>query len=156
MEQEIKYDRPNTVAGLIAKHKELTRLREWHKAEIKRLTASLDQIAAVISLFDPSAETDAARAFAQEKRSPRRTGMKRFLLATLREASEPMTSRQLAELWAKECGMDNDRQTINKVRSRVTYTIKDCVKQALVEETGTAPAIEGGYGPYKLWRLVIA
>ena len=60
MDTEIKYDRPNTVAGLIAKHKELTRLREWHKAEIKRLSASLDQIAAVISLFDPSAETDAA------------------------------------------------------------------------------------------------
>ena len=83
MTHETEYDRPNTVAGLVAKHKELTQLREWHKDEIKRLSAGIDQIAAVITLFDPSAETEAAREFADKRKPPRRTGIKRFLLATL-------------------------------------------------------------------------
>jgi len=152
MEQEIKYDRPNTVSGLIAKHKELTQLRDWHKAEINRLGVSIDQVTAVITLFDPSAETEAARAFAEERRPPRRTGIKRFLLATLREASEPMTSRQLAELWAQECGLDDDRKTINKIRSSVSYTIKDSIKQGIVECAGQTTD-HGAYGPYKLWRV---
>ena len=152
MEQEIKYDRPNTVSGLIAKHKELTQLRDWYKAEIKRLNAGIDQIAAVITLFDPSAETEAAKEFAEKRKPARRTGIKRFLLATLREASEPMTSRQLAELWARECDMGDDRQTINKVRSSITYAIKDSIKQGLVECAGQTTD-HGAYGPYKLWKI---
>lgn len=43
------YDRPNTVAGLVAKHAELTALRERHKAEIKKLTVDIHD-----SPFDPS------------------------------------------------------------------------------------------------------
>ncbi|KCZ49907.1 hypothetical protein [Hyphomonas sp. CY54-11-8] len=152
MTHETEYDRPNTVAGLVAKHKELTQLREWHKDEIKRLSAGIDQIAAVITLFDPSAETEAAREFADKRKPPRRTGIKRFLLATLRDASEPLTSRQLAELWARECGMGEDLKTINKVRSSVSSAIKDALKQDLVECAGQTTD-HGAYGPYKLWRI---
>lgn len=112
MEQEVKYDRPNTVAGLVAKHKELKQLRDWHKAEVQRLSVNLDQVAAVIVLFDPNSETEAARKFAEKKKPPRRTGIKQFLLSTLREASEPMTSRQMAELWAEKCGIANEPKTV--------------------------------------------
>ena len=152
MDEEIKYDRPNTVSGLIAKHREIARLRDWHRAEVKRLSASLEQLSAVIALFDPSAETDEARTFAEKNKPPNRTGMKRFLLATLREAPEPITSRQLAEQWARESGTSADRQTLNKIRNSVTYAIRESIKQGLVECVGQTTA-HGAYGPYKLWKI---
>jgi len=40
----IEYDRPNTVAGLVAKHAELVALRDKYKAEIKKLTVDIDHL----------------------------------------------------------------------------------------------------------------
>ena len=51
------YDRPNTVSGLVAKHAELTALREKYRAEIKKLTVDIDHLDAAIRLFDPNADT---------------------------------------------------------------------------------------------------
>jgi hypothetical protein len=52
-----KYDRSNTVAGLVAKHAELTGLRERYSDEIKNLTVDIDHLDAAIRLFDPEADT---------------------------------------------------------------------------------------------------
>lgn len=151
MTQEIQYDRPNTVSGLVAKHKELAQLRAHHQAEISALNASIEQVSAVIRLFDPKCQEPEARQILEAKK-PKRNGLKRFMLSTLRESSEPMTSRQIALLWAAECGLEDDNETINKLRGRVTQAIKDSIKQGLVECVGQTH--EGGpYGPYKLWRI---
>lgn len=50
-------ERPNTVAGLVAKHKELCDLRERYRHEIKKLTVDIDHLDACIRLFDPAADT---------------------------------------------------------------------------------------------------
>jgi len=34
-----EYERPNCVSGLIAKHKEISKLRDKYKAEVKNLSA---------------------------------------------------------------------------------------------------------------------
>lgn len=48
MTDAISYDRPNTVSGLVAKHKELSDLREKYRAEIKKLTIDIDHLDAAI------------------------------------------------------------------------------------------------------------
>ncbi len=44
MSDDPPYDRPNTVSGLVAKHAELTALREAYRAEIKKLTVDIDHL----------------------------------------------------------------------------------------------------------------
>lgn len=103
MTNEITYDRPNTVSGLVAKHKELQALREKYKAEIKKLTVDIDHLDAAIRLFDPNADTYAIKEYVTKHRAEKGS-VKRFVLNTLREASEPMTSRQITELWVADRG----------------------------------------------------
>lgn len=150
MEQEIKYERPNTVSGLLAKHKELTGLLERHKTEIRKIKQDMMHLEATILLFDPDAQAE--RALMKRKRAPRGK-IKYFILSALREAPEPMTSRQLAEQWAAEEGLETDDKSINGLRKRITYSIKDAVKQGIVECAGRT-INHGQYGPYKLWRVV--
>jgi hypothetical protein len=145
------YERPNTVAGLVAKHKELCDLRERYQAEIKKLTVDIDHLDACIRLFDPRADTSEIKHYVTRHRA-QKGSVKRFVLNTLREASEPMTSRQLSDLWARDRGLQADEATLSIIRKRVGACIKVCVNQGLVECTGQTTD-HGAYGPYKLWKL---
>lgn len=152
METDIKYDRPNTVAGLVAKHKELTALRTRYKAEIKKLTVDLDHLDAAIRLFDPDADAYAIKAYVTKHRAEKGS-VKRFVLSTLREAREPMTSRQITELWVADRGLNAGEATLNAIRKRIGACIKTCVNQGLVEDCGWSENHDA-YGPYKLWQIV--
>ena len=44
--------RPNTVAGLIAKHAELSALRDKYKSEIRTMEVNIQHLAATIRLFN--------------------------------------------------------------------------------------------------------
>jgi hypothetical protein len=148
---DIKYERPNTVAGLVAKHKELCQLREKYKAEIKKLTVDIDHLDASIRLFDPNADTYAIKEYVTKHRAEK-GAVKRFVLNTLREAEGPMTSRQITELWAADRGLQADEATLTQLRKRIGACIKTCVNQKLIESTGQTRTQDGN-GPYKLWIL---
>lgn len=151
MDTETKYDRPNTVAGLVAKHAELIALREKYKAEIKKLTVDIDHLDAAIRLFDPNADTYAIKQYVVKHRA-QKGSVKRFVLGCLREAHEPITSRQITEAWAEDRGLVADDATLATLRKRVGACIKTCVNQGLVESVGVTTD-HGEYGPYKLWKL---
>lgn len=151
MKDIAEYDRPNTVSGLIAKHAELSALREQYKAEIKKLTVDIDHLDAAIRLFDPDADTYAIKQYVTKHRAQKGT-VKRFVLNTLREAPEPLTSRQITELWAADRGLVADDSTLTLIRKRIGACIKSCVGQGLIEEVGVTKD-HGEYGPYKLWAL---
>lgn len=146
-----KYDRPNTVSGLLSKHKDLSLLREKYRDEVKKITLDLYHLEATIRLFDPEASANELKQNVARRRAAKGS-IKRFVLSTLREAPEPMTSRQLAELWTEECGLDADEGTINAMRRRVSSCIKASVKQGLLEEVGLSTDHDAN-GPYKLWRI---
>ena len=152
MTNEITYDRPNTVSGLVAKHKELLALREKYKAEIKKLTVDIDHLDAAIRLFDPNADTYAIKEYVTKHRAEKGS-VKRFVLSTLREASEPMTSRQITELWVADRGLTADEATLTTIRKRIGACIKTCVNQGLIEDQGWTKQHDAN-GPYKLWRVV--
>lgn len=151
MTDDIKYDRPNTVAGLVEKHKELLDLRDRYRAEIKKLTVDIDHLDAAIRLFDPNADTSAIKQYVTKHRAQKGT-VKRFILNTFREATEPLTSRQIAEMWLQDRGLVADEATTTTIRKRVGACIKTCVNQGLVEECGLTTEHDM-YGPYKLWKL---
>lgn len=151
MDTETKFDRPNTVAGLVAKHRELTALREKYKAEIKKLTVDIDHLDAAIRLFDPNADTYAIKEYVTKHRAEKGS-VKRFVLNTMRETTEPLTSRQISEMWLADRGLVADEATTTTIRKRIGACIKTCVGQGLVEECGVT-VDHDQYGPYKLWRL---
>lgn len=135
MSNRSTYDRPNTVSGLVAKHAELTALRERYRAEVKRITVDLDHIDAAIRLFDPQADTDPLRGYVTKHRAQKGT-VKRFVLAALREADGPLTSRQITEAWCTDRGLEADEATLTTLRKRIGACIKGCVERGLVEDRG--------------------
>lgn len=147
----IDYERPNTVSGLVAKHKELCDLRERHHAEIKKLTVDIDHLDACIRLFDPNADTSVIKQYVTRHRA-QKGSVKRFVLNTLRQATKPMTSREITELWARDRGLNADEATLVILRKRVGACIKVCVNQELIACTGQTTD-HGAFGPYKLWEL---
>jgi hypothetical protein len=146
-----RYDRPNTVAGLVAKHAELTTLRERYKAEIKKLTVDIDHLDAAIQLFDPQADSYAIKEYVTKHRAAKGT-VKAFVLGCFRETTAPLTSRQITELWAADRGLKADDATLNTLRKRIGACIKGCAEQGLIEDRGLTTDHDA-YGPYKLWVL---
>ncbi|MBK76925.1 MAG: hypothetical protein CME85_15770 [Henriciella sp.] len=153
MTDAISYDRPNTVSGLVAKHKELSDLREKYRAEIKKLTVDIDHLDATIRMFDPNADTYAIKQYVTKHRA-QKGSVKRFVLNTLRESGEPMTSRKITELWAEERGLSADEATLNQLRKRIGACIKSCVNQGLIADQGWTKDHDTN-GPYKLWKLSV-
>lgn len=151
MSNEHKHERPNTVAGLVAKHKELSDLRERYKAEIKKLTVDIDHLDACIRLFDPAADTSPIKEYVTKHRA-QKGSVKRFVLNCFREADGPLTSRQITEVWAKDRGLAADEATYAILRKRVGACIKVCVRQGLIVEIGWTKDHDA-HGPYKLWKL---
>ncbi len=152
MKDSIEYERPNTVSGLVAKHAELSALRDRYKAEIKKLTVDIDHLDAAIRLFDPDADSYAIKQYVTKHRA-QKGSVKRFVLDQLREASEPITSRVITQNWAADRGLVCDDATYATLRKRIGACIKTIRDQGLVEDCGWTKDHDGN-GPYKLWALV--
>jgi hypothetical protein len=146
-----EHERPNTVAGLVAKHKELCDLRERYRNEIKKLTVDIDHLDACIRLFDPKADTYAIKEYVTKHRAQKGT-VKRFVLSLMREASTAMTSREITELWVRDRGLNADEATLTTIRKRIGACIYTSVAQGLVECDGQTTNHDAN-GPYKLWKI---
>lgn len=146
-----KYERPNTVSGLMAKYEELKQLRETYKKEIKKLTVDIDHLEASIRLFAPDAEFRSIQKHVVKHRAEKGS-VKRFVLSTMREAKEPITSRRITELWCEDRGLAADEATYTTIRKRIGACIKSCVNQGLIEDCGWTTKHDAN-GPYKLWAL---
>ncbi len=151
MKDEITYERPNTVSGLVAKHAELSALRDRYKAEIKKLTVDIDHLDAAIRLFDPDADSYAIKQYVTKHRA-QKGSVKRFILGQFREADGPLTSRQITEAWAADRGLVCDGATYATLRKRIGACIKGCVAQGLIADQGWTKDHDGN-GPYKKWVL---
>lgn len=144
-------ERPNTVAGLTAKHVELTALRNRYRAEIHKLTVDIDHLDAAIRLFEQTENAFELRRHIVKHRARKGT-VKQFVLTALREADEPLTSRQITEMWAADRGLVADEATLSTLRKRIGACIKSCAVRGLVEDRGWTTD-HGENGPYKLWAL---
>ncbi len=87
MMKPVKYDRPNTVSGLVAKHGELSALRDKYRAEIKKLAVDIDYLDAAIRLFDPNADGYTIKQYVTKHRAEKGS-VKRSALDVIRENTE--------------------------------------------------------------------
>lgn len=111
-------DRPNTVAGLLAKRKELATLRSKLELDLKRVTCDLDHLDATILLFGDDVKPAAALPYKAPYRTPKGK-LQRFVLAFLREAGAPATSKAITEAWMAARGLRTDEGTFVVLRKRV-------------------------------------
>ena len=112
-------ERPNTIAGLQAKRKELVKLRAALEADVRKVTCDLDHIDACIRLFDPTADTAAAIKRYATKHRAKKGQMRRFVLDQLKAAPGPITSLDIAEAWIADRGLKADHGTRVMIRKRV-------------------------------------
>lgn len=147
MKDIAEYERPNTVSGLRAKRKELTKLLSKIAADAERVRSSIKHIDACIVLFDPNAK---ALVSGCEDFIPRHTApkghLKRFILSILREACGSLSVRQIADAWVIDQMIDGDIDTLRLLRKRIGISINTIKHDGLIVEAGKD-------GVCKLWVL---
>jgi hypothetical protein len=90
-------ERPNTVAGLIEKRREIAGQIGHYQRLLNELVIDLDHVDHTIGLFDPDCDVT----LAQPRQFPPRHGafkgeMQRFVLGALRAATASLTSLEIA------------------------------------------------------------
>lgn len=141
----IHMERPNTLSGLVAKRDELAKYRDQLEADIKALTVDIDHLEAAIRIFDPEDSPAARKRYAALHRAPKGQST-RFVLGSLREASEPLTSRQLADAWCADRGLTAKPSTVSMIRKRISATLTALHHKGTVCQDGHAEGLI-------LWRL---
>jgi len=129
---------------LVAKRNELVRYRDQLEADIRALTVDIDHLEAAIRIFDPEDTPAARKRYAALHRAPKGQST-RFVLRALREASGPLTSRDLADMWCQERGLTAKDSTVSVLRKRIGATLKALEHKGSVRQEGH---VEGRIG----WR----
>ena len=151
MEQDTPIERPNTVSGLLAKRKELSRLHQAHLAKAKKLAKDINHLNRAIRLFDPS-YTLAMIADGKASRRAPRGHIRRFVLDQFREATEPVTTGSLTALWIETQELSDDENTRLDIRKRLGATINALKRQELIECVGIEAGLNG-HQNIKQWML---
>lgn len=142
----MQIERPNTVAGLIEKRRELTARLKAATADVRQLTSDIDALDVVIRLFGSEIEGRGLKA----KRLPspftaKKGEMPRIALAMLRDTNAPITSIMLAEAFCAARALKPDDQTLTSIRNRASIAIGRMRERGLVHQVPLA-------GGYKGWQ----
>jgi hypothetical protein len=129
-------ERPNTIAGLQAKRRQLVKLRKDLERDARKVTCDLDHIDACIRLFDPAADTAAAIQRYATKHRAKKGQMRRFVLDRLKGASAPITSLDIAEAWIADRGLRTDHGTTVMIRRRVGACLTTLQAQGVIVGEG--------------------
>ena len=139
-------ERPNTVSGLQAKRKELAALHGRLTDEARKVLRDIEHVDACIKMFDPEARLH--RICIERYKQPRapKGQMKRFVMAQFRDASTPLTSRQIIAAWIADHGEPEDRRSTNILKKRIGAVIQSVKRDGLIEAVGME-------GECKLWQI---
>jgi hypothetical protein len=128
-------ERPNTVAGLQAKRAELVHLRDQLADDLRSVSVDIDHLDAAINLFATKGEhVRYVRQYRAKKGSVRR-----FVLAALRDATGPITSKDITEAWCAERGLSTDDATWVIIRNRIGACLTNLKLQGLAVGAGVMP-----------------
>ncbi len=139
-------ERPNTVAGLVAKRAELAKFRKGLEAELRKVTCDLDHLDASIALFDVSLTPKAVQRYVTKHRA-KKGSVTPFVIQFLREAPGPVTSRDITEAWNAARGLRTDDATFVIIRKRIGACLAKLRNQGHVSSVVMD-------GVYKAWKLV--
>lgn len=136
-------ERPNTVAGLIEKHREIAGKIDATRKTLDALVFDLEALEHSIRLFDPDAQLGRAKPL-PSPHAAFRGEMRRDVLAALRAAQGPLTSLDIAERVVIMRNLDTN--AVRLIRKRVGACLWKLRAKQLVVEVPRA-------GDYKGWEI---
>ncbi len=143
-------ERPNTLAGLVAKRTEIAGQISDVRETLRKLIVNLDHIDAAIRLFDPDYDVASIRDKpVRPAQIARRGDSIRLILDLLREAVEPLTTKQIALQVMAHRGLNAmDAALVLTVTRRVGASLRS------YRDNGAIRSIKDGrYGKYDLWEI---
>lgn len=138
------------LAGLVKRRAEMTGEIEAIHTRLSGLLAALESLDATILQFDPSHRVEAIRprALRPPKDWSNRGQMSRIVLSILRQAAEPLTTRDIAlELLVARAMDKKDIKLLKLMTKRVGVALR------IQRDNGVVKA-EQGPGQFVLWEVV--
>jgi len=122
------------ITGLVAKRSELAGLAKHYQTEISRITGDLNHIDATIKLFSPEFDLRTVRTKEHRKRNQyfKSGECPRMTLDILRESSEALTSRQIAEDMLRRKGLEPSVERIDQLQKSALNVLKRLEDKGLV------------------------
>ena len=137
------------LTGLVRRRAELTGEIEAIHTRLKAMLTDLENLDATILQFDPSHQVEAIRpkAFRPPKDWANRGQMSRVVLSILRQAAEPMSSRDVAVEMLISRALDRDDQKLVRLMTkRVGVALR-------TQRDNGAVRSEQGPGQFVLWAV---
>jgi len=139
-----------TLSGLVRKRAELAGDIERTHEKLSKMIADLETVDKTISLFDVSyeARTIKPKAFRPPEDWANRGMMARGVINILRQATEPLTTRDIAIALMKQRALNTD--DVKLVRT-MTHRVGTALRAR--RDRGAAKSTQGP-GQYMLWEVV--
>ena len=137
------------LTGLVKRRAKLTGEIEHTHERLRQMVADLESLDATIMQFDPAHRVEAItpKAFRPPKDWANRGEMSRIVLSILRQAAEPLTTRDIAlELLVARALDKNDRRLLRLMTKRVGVALRG------QRDRGTVQSDQGP-GQYMLWEI---
>jgi hypothetical protein len=137
------------LTGLVKRRAELTGAIERTHEALRKMLADLESLDATILQFDPTfhVESIKAKAFRPPADWSNRGQMSRVVLSILRQAAEPLTSRDVAlELLVSRAMDKRDQKLLRLMTKRVGVALRT------QRENGTV-LCDQGPGQFMLWQI---
>ena len=137
------------VAGLVKRRAQLAGDIEAAHEALRGMILDLEHLDATILQFDPTYQVEAIRpkAFRPPKDWANRGEMIRIVLSILRQAAEPLTSRDVALQLLVERALDkNDQRLLRLMSKRVGVALRGQKDKGVVRS-------EQGPGQYMVWEI---
>lgn len=137
------------VGGLVKRRAALAGEIEAMHEQLRKMVADLENLDATIVQFDPNfrVETIKPKGFRPPSDWSNRGQMSRIILSVLRQAVEPLTSREIALQLLVERALDkSDIRLLRLMTKRVGVALR-------LQRDNGAVRCEQGPGQYMLWEL---
>jgi hypothetical protein len=138
------------VSALVKRRAELAGDIERAHEALRKMVLDLENLDATILQFEPDfkVETIKPKAFRPPKDWSNRGQMSRIILSVLRQAAEPLTSRDIAlELLVERALDKHDQRLLRIMTKRVSVALR------LQRQNGVVQCQQGP-GQYMLWEIV--
>ena len=138
------------ITGLVKRRAHVAGEIERKHEDLRKLLSDLENLDATILQFDPDYQVEAIRpkAFRPPKDWSNRGQMTRICLSILRQAAEPLTTRDIALQLLIERALDkNDQRLLRLMTKRVGVALR------LQRDKGAIRS-EQGPGQYQLWEIM--
>jgi hypothetical protein len=137
----------HVITALVKRRAELAGQIEATHEALRKMVMDLENLDSTIQQFDPNYQVEAIRpkAFRPPKDWSNRGEMTRIILSVLRQAAEPLTTRDIALQLLVERALDkNDQRLLRLMTKRVGVALRG--------QRGTVRSTQGP-GQYMLWEI---